>query len=141
MGMGFDYMLEPSLSLGTMIRANFGPPLDTYPVQLHGNRVLPLRMRLYDPHGDLLTADDLDGAPRVRVLLDGGAGLPVDVSHLAAGTGHREVRFRPVGNGEWHLNLSTKALAEPGLYTVTVIAGSPDYQVFSYSTCKTQLMR
>ena len=29
-GMGFEYIVEPGLSLGTMIRANFAPPLKTF---------------------------------------------------------------------------------------------------------------
>lgn len=30
MGMGFDYILEPGLSLGTMLRMSFAPPVDTF---------------------------------------------------------------------------------------------------------------
>lgn len=29
-GMGVDFVLEPTIILGTMIRANFAPPLDTF---------------------------------------------------------------------------------------------------------------
>ena len=29
-GMGFDYMVQPNFTLGTMIRANFAPPMKTF---------------------------------------------------------------------------------------------------------------
>ncbi len=30
MGMGFDYIIDKHFSLGTMVRANFAPPMDTF---------------------------------------------------------------------------------------------------------------
>lgn len=30
LGMGFDYMVDPGLTLGTIVRANFAPPMDNF---------------------------------------------------------------------------------------------------------------
>jgi hypothetical protein len=134
-GLDFNFQSTPGSTFAEITVAaapatyscvGFEPPADRDVVVKKPNRVVPLRMTLLDGDGTIVW--DI-AAPVVNVAYSG--------SHIYAEDELEELNF--VGRGDegnmfafdgskWAFNLSTKGLA-PGEYTITAVAGSPDYSI------------
>ena len=108
----------------------FMPPLDVEVIVRGPNRVLPLRMQLFDAAGLEVTGADLDSAPVLEVVFlgenSGGAGIPDELDY--SGQGDAGNRFS-YGEDYWQFNLGTGSFSAPGLYGITVEAGDDSHTI------------
>ena len=103
----------------------FEPPLDSGPVTVKKNRVLPFKAELLDENGFALTDQDLAAPPVLQVLYNSGIGEPpMDVTDdaLPAGLGMNGNAFVFQGS-KWRFNLKTRNYTAPGTYTATMLTG------------------
>ena len=106
--------------------SGFYAPMDSHPVRVKKNRVLPLKIELFDAFGSELTDSDLLKAPVVEITRSSNNSLePVDVSDdaLAAGLGTDGNEFEYTDYGYWQFNLKTSSYSAAGTYTVKVLSG------------------
>lgn len=121
----------------------FEGPLKSYPVIVRGNRVLPLKAKLFDAWGTELTDLQLATPPLVQVSFNAGDGKSINITQSAKPVGHDHDGNQFSYSGSyWRLNLHTGKYSSPGIYTITMKSGDPsEYRIYSYSTCKTQFIR
>lgn len=111
----------------------FESPMNSGPVTVNKNRVLPLKAQLVDQNGLLITDSDISFPPLIQVVkaLTGGE-PPIDVTNesLPAGLGTDGNQFVYTIDGKWHYNLMTKNFSGPGAYNVSLVSGiETEYQV------------
>ena len=122
-----------------VICQGFDAPMNRYPVRVRKNRVLPLKMEIYDDSGFAVTGNGLTAPPMLRVsyspqLSNQSADVTNDA--VAAGHGTEGKQFVFTEDGYWQFNLHTKSYSAPGTYTVNVSTGNElDYLIDP--TCET----
>jgi hypothetical protein len=113
--------------------AGFELRLDNDLVTARGDRVLPLKVQLFDQGGSLVTDADILAPPVIQVLLDTGeGGDPVAVSGeaLPAGQGTEGKQFYFDDDDRWHLDFGKNAYTAPGTYLLFVDTGdSSEYVI------------
>jgi hypothetical protein len=116
-----------SLSIVPSLSCNgFYEPMNRYPVKVKKNRVLPLKMELFNGGGQVITDFNLLSSPILRITHSTDAFvIPVDVSEdaLPAGLGTDGNEFVFTDEGYWQFNLKTKNYSAPGTYTIEAISG------------------
>jgi hypothetical protein len=121
----------------------FAPPFDA-PIGLNKKeqRVIPLRMELFDEGGWPLGPDDITAPPIVSVSYAVG-GSSEDLAPLVDSTGNATPgnTFRwDAATERWAFNLSTRPYTAAGAYTVTAVAGDEEY-VLKDPTCTGTFVR
>ena len=126
------FLATPVVSVPVFGCQGFEPPLDEGPVTVKKNRVLPLKARLADADGLLVTSADITALPVISVFFDDNiAPSPIDVTTdaLSAGQGTDGNQFTFDGS-KWAFNLKTKNYTASGTYTITMVSGdSAEYVV------------
>jgi concanavalin A-like lectin/glucanase superfamily protein len=106
--------------------SGFESPMDSGPVTVKKNRVLPLKAQLFNANGDLVTDADIVEPPVIQVIFDSGSGGdPVDVTDeaLPAGQGTEGNQFVFTDGDKWQYNLKTKNYTASGTYTIFMDTG------------------
>lgn len=104
--------------------SGFEPPIDKAVSVKKKNRVLPLKMVLFDQSGTEVT--DLDAPPVVEVDFTGGTPTnPPGEEFLSAGHGDEGNEFVYTGN-YWRFNLQTKNFSSSGIYTIKAVSSDPN---------------
>lgn len=120
----------------------FLPPLQMYPVSVKKNRVLPLKMQLFDDEGVLVTDRDVATPPSFQIMFSPNSpSAPIDVTTDAefVGEGANDYQFVFTDEGYWQYNLKIRNFSEPGTYTVRVVSGDEWNYVIDPS-CETSLL-
>ena len=125
-----------------VICQGFDAPMDRYPVQVRKNRVLPLKMELYDDSGFAVTGNGLTAPPTLQVsyspqLSNQSADVTDDA--LSVGHGTEGNQFVFTEDGYWQFNLHTKNYSAPGTYTILMQSGDDSEYVFE-PTCMTEFV-
>lgn len=106
----------------TLACEGFQPPLDDHVSVNKPNRVLPLRMNLFDDLGNFLTGSDIVANPVVQVTYDGAYEGEADLDSVeTAGRGDDGNMF-VFDDPYWGFNMKTRGLAS-GQYTLSVVSG------------------
>jgi len=104
----------------------FGPPLLKGPVTIQNNRVLPLKIQLYDSDGASISNLDITATPSIEVLYESPI-LPdfADVTDhaLHAGLGTNDYQLVNTGQNRWQYNLKTDDYTAPGTYLIHIKSG------------------
>ncbi|MDB4640897.1 hypothetical protein OAF56_04610 [Pirellulaceae bacterium] len=110
----------------------FQAPLANGPVTVKGNRVLPLKVAIYDEDGAAITS--FGTSPKVKVTFTASGGEPIDVSAAALpeGVGESEGFFE-VTDSFWHFNLETKPFQDAGEYTIEIVSGDNSEYKLAYT--------
>ncbi len=118
----------------------FEPPLDSGPVTVKKNRVLPLKAVLSDADGNPITDLDIVSPPVIQVLYSSAGSAAIDVTDdaLPAGQGTEGNQFDYTG-GKWRFNLKTKNYNAAGPYTIKLISG--DKLEYSVAACDAYFVR
>ena len=103
----------------------FEPPMQE-PVRVgRSRRVMPLKMRIFDRSGKVVTDADIEASPIVQVKFIGSSSSEVPVEEiLSTGRGDSGNQF-VFGGDRWHFNLSSKGFSQAGLYRVEAVSGDP----------------
>jgi hypothetical protein len=125
-----------------VICQGFDAPLDRYPVQVRKNRVLPLKMEIYDDGGFAVTGNDLTAPPMLQVsyspqLSNQSADVTDDA--LSAGHGTEGNQFVFTDDLKWQFNLKTSNYSGAGTYTLITESGDPSEYVIEPS-CITEFV-
>jgi hypothetical protein len=111
----------------TITCQGFLPPLNHQVTMKQGGRTLPLKAKLTDADGALVTARRLASPPLVQLLL-GETDLTAKVA--PAGKSNKGWMFRNAGKGMWIYNLKTRKDLAPGNYTVLMVTEDMTKYVF-----------
>lgn len=99
---------------------------------------IPLKVKLYDQDGFIMTDLDIASNPVINVTYSGtviGTNPPDDEDLLSTGSANEDNILRYSSDTmEWLYNLSTKQFAQAGIYTVTVVSGNNQEYVISNSS-------
>lgn len=104
----------------------FESPMNSGPVTVKKNRVLPLKVELQDETGSPITDTDIVAPPVIQVTYAAGTTSAGDVTDesLSAGWGTEGNQFEyDISTGRWRFNLKTKNYTSPGTYTVSIVSG------------------
>jgi len=105
--------------------AGFEPPMDEPVSVKKKNRVLPLKMVLFDENGMEVTDVDVTAPPLVEIDFTGGYPTePPGEDFLPAGQGDEGNQFVFTGS-RWQFNLQTKNFSGSGTYTIRAVSGDP----------------
>ena len=118
-----DIGAYPFLSFAPIYSTSgFKPPLNGDSVTVNGNRVLPLKVEIFDESGNVV--DQLTAPPKIKISYTETSSSPVDVSDTALpqGVGLTGGHFE-FHNGIWHFNLETKPFSDSGEYSIEIISG------------------
>ncbi len=101
--------------------------MNSGPVTVKKNRVLPLKVELRDENCDLAMDDtDIVTPPVLQVTYAAGALPATDVTDeaLSAGWGTEGNQFEyDISTGLWRFNLKTKNYTASGTYTISIVSG------------------
>lgn len=104
--------------------SGFKAPMDKTVMVKKKNRVLPLKMLLFDQSGAEVT--NLEFSPLVEVSFTGGSPTePPEQEFLASGKGDEGNQFSYISN-YYQFNLQTKNFSGSGMYTIRAVSGSSD---------------
>ena len=116
----------------------FESPMDSGPVKVKKNRVLPLKANLVNGDGNTIIGTDIFSPPVLHVdWVSTGGSTAIDVTEeaLPAGQGTSGNQFVFTSDGIWQFNLMTKNYSAPGTYTISMITGdSLEYGINPYCT-------
>lgn len=119
----------------------FAPPMGKYRVRVKKNRVLPLKVQLFDSEGFAITPSDISEPPIIQILYKSTeTALAEDVSSDAIPPGGATTgnQFLYV-DGQWQFNLQTKCYSAPGTYEICIVSGDKsEYQITS--PCKSSFV-
>lgn len=110
----------------TLSCGGFEPPLDSGPVSVKRNRVLPLKAELFDTDGIAVTDMEIAALPVIQVMFSSDTAQdPIDVTDdaLAAGLGFEGNQFVFTDELKWQYNLKTKNYRARGIYTISIVSG------------------
>jgi Glycine rich protein len=113
-------VVAPSLSC-----VGFESPMNSGPVKVKHNRVLPLKAQLFNATEIPVIETALSAFPLIQVLYNSSTAPAVDVTDqaLSDGQGTPANQFEFSG-GKWQFNLETKKYTAPGTYTITMVSGN-----------------
>lgn len=133
LGFEVDNLLLEKFTSIKLSCLGFESPLYTGSVRVRKNRALPIKGRLFDSDGNLIT--DMDIAPPViKVIFTSSVnGVASDVTddalHAGSGTDNNQFVYNS-STGQWQFNLKTKNYDAPGTYVITIASGdSSDYLI------------
>ena len=121
----------------------FAPFAEPLSLQAKNRRSIPVKMRLYDYHGNELTDADFVYPPVAVVDFEAGNnGIVGESDVVLTAVSDDGLDFRYDSNeGQWILNLSTKPYRTAGTYTVSVKSADPDFAVSSLGSCSEYFVR
>jgi hypothetical protein len=121
----------------------FAPFAEPLSLQAKNRRSIPVKMRLYDYHGNELTDADFAYPPVAVVDFEAGNnGIVGESDVVLTAVSDDGLDFRYDSNeGQWILNLSTKPYRTAGTYTVSVKSADPDFAVSSLGSCSQDFVR
>ena len=128
-----DYFVVKVAFAAIFTCVGFDPPLDTSPVKVKKNRVLPLKAEMLDSESLPITDLDVVAPPVIQVLFSAVSGdPPIDVTDdaLPAGQGTEGNQFE-FSDERWRFNLKTKNYTAAGTYTISMVSGDASEYVLS----------
>ncbi len=130
----YTILVSATLTVVEIIACSgFNSPMADYPVSIKKNRVIPLKMGLFDFNGFEIMESDLTALPAFIVMLSPSNGDPVsDVSKGAfpAGKGSDGNQFEYTDDGIWQFNLKSRNYSASGEYMVTAVSGDETEYTF-----------
>ena len=116
----------------------FEAPMANGPVQVKKNRVLPLKIRLFDPDSVAITNSDLGSPPVIQIFYESAmpGSEPIDVTDqaLPAGAGTDGNQFEFTVDQKWQYNLKTSLCTATGTYTIYVESGNSSEYTIDHSS-------